>query len=364
MHSNNDVLVSICVPTYNRSYLLSNLLTNLNSILIKYSNLVEICISDNNSNDETWGLLNEFKRNNRNDKIKIIKQLNNNGSSQNVLDVISISTGRWILVIGDDDGVQINEFSRLVMILKESKENSWYILNSISGHDEYKIIKVHQNKKTEKMSIRKYLLRNGTSKIGFIGTHLMPGFVREAVKDVGSEDDYDNYYIWPHIRIFYEYATYNNSIYCVNLAPVIQSFSGVGAQFWPAKEFYKIEYKKALMCSNIKNINLLERLFFLILYIRQVYSINSVGFLISWKLKNELDFNENSMSNIWNLSSGISYAYKIFLIPNIILCFLIKEINTNLIKKLIPHLILKKIMHLHYKEDNSEEKYSPINRKL
>jgi hypothetical protein len=364
MQYKNIKIVSICVPTYNRSNLLTNLLINLNEILIKYGDLVEICVSDNNSNDHTWSLLNEFKSKNFNSQIKIIKQFENNGSSQNVLDVIGMSTGRWVLVIGDDDGIKVDDFGNLLKILKISQENSWFILNSISGHNDFKTIKVHHKTKTQRMNIKKYLIRNGTSKIGFIGTHLMPGFIRENIKNARSKDERDNYFIWPHIRILYEYATCSNMVNSANLAPVIQSYSGVGAQFWPAKEFYKIEYKKALMCSNLKNINILDSLFFLILYARQVYSLSSIGFLISWKLKNEMDFNKYSISNIWNLSSGLSYTYKLLLMPNLILCYFINKTSVDLLKKIIPQHILKKIIYLHNKEDNSQAMDNPIKRKL
>ena len=49
---NKNKLLSICIPTFNRANLLNNLLNSIDIANIDAS-IVEVCISDNNSTDNT-----------------------------------------------------------------------------------------------------------------------------------------------------------------------------------------------------------------------------------------------------------------------------------------------------------------------
>ena len=52
--------ISLCIPTYNRSMYLNNLLSSIVSNK-NYLRDVEICISDNNSSDETSNVIKSYK---------------------------------------------------------------------------------------------------------------------------------------------------------------------------------------------------------------------------------------------------------------------------------------------------------------
>lgn len=56
------IKLSICIPTFNRDKRLRQLLEQLCSLVDSHPSmaLVEICISDNGSGDETWALLRDF----------------------------------------------------------------------------------------------------------------------------------------------------------------------------------------------------------------------------------------------------------------------------------------------------------------
>ena len=64
MKIKNNIKLSICIPTFNRSKYLNNC---LNSILIakSYSSLkFEICISDNNSKEKILPIIKYYKKKN------------------------------------------------------------------------------------------------------------------------------------------------------------------------------------------------------------------------------------------------------------------------------------------------------------
>ena len=79
--------LAICIPTYNRSYHLKNC---LNSILLNGDEVknIEVCISDNNSTDDTQNIVNFYKKH-----IDINYQLNteNIGVAKNILKSVAIS---------------------------------------------------------------------------------------------------------------------------------------------------------------------------------------------------------------------------------------------------------------------------------
>ena len=80
----NDL--SICIPTYNRSYYLDNCLNSI-KLAKKETNLsLEICISDNCSTEKIEPLLDKYK-----DDMNIIfnKNVKNTGMGKNILKTIT-----------------------------------------------------------------------------------------------------------------------------------------------------------------------------------------------------------------------------------------------------------------------------------
>ncbi|PCI37852.1 MAG: hypothetical protein COB50_03240, partial [Thiotrichales bacterium] len=110
--------LSICIPTYNRAEYLPML---LDSIIkqVKDHKLVEICISDNASTDNTKELINEYKKKYKN--IKYYCSPNNMGVERNFLKVIDIAAGKYCWLMGSDDCLMDNSVL--------------YILEKIAQHD-------------------------------------------------------------------------------------------------------------------------------------------------------------------------------------------------------------------------------------
>ena len=111
--SARPILLSICIPTYNRS---QSLLNCLNSIHIakKNSNInFEVCISDNGSSDNTVDVIDKFLK-----KIPIKLHIlpKNKGRVFNYVNVIKMASGKFAWFIGDDDLLlpsALNEFANI-----------------------------------------------------------------------------------------------------------------------------------------------------------------------------------------------------------------------------------------------------------
>ncbi len=96
----SDILLSICIPTYNRaSYLKNSLSAIINQI--EDVNSVEILVSDNCSTDNTLEVINEYCKS---PKFKVIRQSKNVGPIRNGLDLVcKHSKGKYCWLLGDDD---------------------------------------------------------------------------------------------------------------------------------------------------------------------------------------------------------------------------------------------------------------------
>jgi abequosyltransferase len=116
----NKPLLSICIPTYNRAEFLKDALDSiLKQINTKNKDKVEICISDNASEDNTEELVNEYQKKS---PIPIIYHKNekNMGADYNFLKVVEIANGEYCWLLGSDD---IIEESGIDIVLDEIEES-------------------------------------------------------------------------------------------------------------------------------------------------------------------------------------------------------------------------------------------------
>ena len=110
------MLLSICIPTYNRP---ESLLNCLNS-LAKQKNKkdFEVCISDNCSKKNIKNLIKPFRKKLN---IKYKKNRKNLGFTLNVLKVSLMAKGEFIWFLGDDDLTVNNSVKYLTNLIKKKK---------------------------------------------------------------------------------------------------------------------------------------------------------------------------------------------------------------------------------------------------
>ncbi len=117
-----EILLSICIPTYNRSFYLD---TCLQSIVRQVGNNdeVEIIISDNVSEDNTREIANLYVRNYNN--VKYFRNDTNIGGDKNFIEALKRGNGKYLKLMNDYLGFKDNCALKTLEIVKthaESKE--------------------------------------------------------------------------------------------------------------------------------------------------------------------------------------------------------------------------------------------------
>ena len=151
------MILSICIPTFNRNNQLENC---LNSILISKNNVkdfqFEVCISDNFSEKNPIDIIEKFK-----DKIDIKFNRNekNLGYASNALKAVSMASGEYSWIIGNDDLLMPDTLIFLKKTLPLNLDKDYFFVNSchlytsylknFSHHFDTKFL---ENKKMKKIS--------------------------------------------------------------------------------------------------------------------------------------------------------------------------------------------------------------------
>lgn len=105
-------IISIAIPTYNRSRRLEEMLTRLSALPEIFEDWVEIVISDNASTDDTPQVIIEFSK--RTGKAICYKRnASNVGIDGNIHAVSRLATGRYLLLMSDDDLLLPGALTRL-----------------------------------------------------------------------------------------------------------------------------------------------------------------------------------------------------------------------------------------------------------
>lgn len=113
-------LLSVCIPTYNRSTFLQEALRNLLDNQKTCEFCVEILISDNCSTDETGSVVETYIS--KGLKCRYVHNEENIGPDANFVQCFNLAKGKYIWLIGDDDYLEPGA----LQIVCESLENYEY----------------------------------------------------------------------------------------------------------------------------------------------------------------------------------------------------------------------------------------------
>jgi glycosyltransferase involved in cell wall biosynthesis len=122
------MLLSICIPTYNRLNCLDNC---LNSILISSRNVkkfdFEVCISDNYSEQNPIKIISKYTKD-----LNIIFNRNkrNLGVALNAVKTLKLSNGKYAWLIGNDDLILPNTLNKLKKIFETNIDVEFFFANS------------------------------------------------------------------------------------------------------------------------------------------------------------------------------------------------------------------------------------------
>lgn len=237
--------LSICIPTYNRSNHLNNCLYSIVQCVNVELSTVQICVSDNNSTDNTLEIVESFSQYL---DIKYHKNESNLGIPRNFLNVVSMAEAEFIWLVGDDDILLPDAISRLIRLIEYHPSVDFFYVNSFLLESEYlssypspfDTKNLPQNmvpfSKWDKEGELPFLdLINPKISFDFLGGMFLSVFRKinwdahtsalnkEAIFDTKTFSHFDN--TFPHIKIFSE--AFSKSLAYFNTYPLIVSLSGV-----------------------------------------------------------------------------------------------------------------------------------------
>lgn len=123
-----EKILTIAIPTFNRSKLLKRTLETLYSQL---TDDVEILVSDNASTDDTTEMIITYFP-----KVKYYRNEKNIGPDKNFLQCYKLATGKYIWLLGDDDIVFDKAIDKVVAVLKKEAV-SLLTMNYVSFAGDY-----------------------------------------------------------------------------------------------------------------------------------------------------------------------------------------------------------------------------------
>ena len=128
------IILSICIPTYNRATHLRNSLSAI--IQCGLANLpeVQVCVSDNCSTDATRQVVIDAEQ-----TLKIKYNLNesNLGFARNMLEVVQMADGQFVWVLGDDDLLIPSACEKIIDLISKHSLVDFFVVNANNLTTEY-----------------------------------------------------------------------------------------------------------------------------------------------------------------------------------------------------------------------------------
>jgi len=113
----NQIILSICIPTYNRASYLDKLLNSITK-QIDGINSVEVLISDNASTDDTQTVVEKYKK--LNSKIIYLRNEKNIGAEKNFIQVLNSGKGCFLKLVNDYLEFKENSIDLMLSYIKSN----------------------------------------------------------------------------------------------------------------------------------------------------------------------------------------------------------------------------------------------------
>lgn len=338
-------IISICIPTYNRENCLNNLLENIFKIKKMYGNSVEICISNNQSTDNTNKIIATWREKM---PLKENTQSTNIGAAKNLIEVTRLATGKWILIIGDDDELVAKGFDSLLDLLSSVDENEWILAGVANQSGIEHLLGEIKPGLYEANRFRRIILRTGLYRYGFIGMHIFPAKFRTKLFSMSVQETQS----WPHIALFMRHVIEGRVRVFTNT--VVKQCAGGNELYWNPGDWVKINLGKINLIAETRSVIGKFNWFFDLLILREMYSLGRVKDLICWRLFEENNF-KNEVINLYKPRYLLLGPFSIFLSMHLFFILLIFVVPSFLLS-----MALSLIGKRHILEDyrNFKEKFA------
>jgi abequosyltransferase len=122
-------LLTIAIPTFNRSNLLDNQLSWLFQSILGYETKIEILLSDNCSTDNTPDIIKKWHESGNNVSFRSHRNSENVGVMRNIAYCLQHAASEYVWVIGDDDYIQPQTLPYIINNLKQHPDLTLLTLN-------------------------------------------------------------------------------------------------------------------------------------------------------------------------------------------------------------------------------------------
>lgn len=277
-------IVSICIPTYNRARCLENLFQNLLSIKDFYGDEIEICVSSNQSSDATPAIIKIWREKL---DLKVVTQPRNIGATRNGIEVMRMASGKWILIIGDDDTLIQKNFGKLWTLLQSSDGGDWLLVGVADDLGKEHLLGNLAPGRYSARSFKRVVLQTGIHRYGFFGMHLFPSTLRPEFLNVSFEGVQS----WPHLALFLRHLQGGYIRVCS--FPLVQQLAGGVELFWNQGDWVRVSLRKLNIIAEVRKASSHHRWFFSCLLLRELYFPAHLKNLVLWKVLEPKDFHDN-----------------------------------------------------------------------
>ena len=260
---NNDFLISICIPSYNRPKELTRLLESIHN---KHKQLVQIIICEDMApkRQEIRLVVDNFK-NSTSYNVKYSENIENLGHGGNFRECIKKADGEFIIFMGDDDMFIPETLDGYCLFLQENR-HCGYILRSsrqLLKNGKYEYFRYFSEDKYFDPGVDTYIQL-------FLKSVFMSGFTikRTLVKDINI-DSLDDTLLF-QLYLLAEVCLHYPTAYCNT--PFVQGV-GDGVSFFGTNEKEKELYTPGIMVTN--NINFILGFFKITTFVDKKYKINT-----------------------------------------------------------------------------------------
>jgi len=126
--------LSICIPTFNRVRCLRNCLESIYQSKKNSTLDFDVCISDNNSEEDVNEVLNEY---NSKLNINFNKNSENLGFALNILKSVELSNAEFVWIIGNDDMLLKKTLKEIDHLFNNYPDVDYYFINSCHLSSDY-----------------------------------------------------------------------------------------------------------------------------------------------------------------------------------------------------------------------------------
>jgi glycosyltransferase involved in cell wall biosynthesis len=246
---------------------------------------IEICISNNNSTDDTAKVIEKWRKQL---DLKVLTQSENIGGTLNALAVTREATGTWLVIIGDDDELIEEGFAKLMAFLSTADSSEWILVGVADALGREILLGDLVRGRYDAKSFRRVTLRTGLYRYGFIGMHVFSAIHLENFLQLSPE----NARPWPHLALFLRHFADGN--FQVFPSPVVKQAASGAELFWNLGSWVRINLRKLNIIVGARIAIDDHSLFFNALLVRELYSLRNAKELLLWKALEPKDFYRQS----------------------------------------------------------------------